>query len=174
MSRNPDFEGLFRVSPYPYLVMDRELNIIGANDAYLRSTRRVEAGLVGRYVFDAFPENPDDPGSTNVAEVRASLLRAIATGEPDTTAFLRVSVPHETAVGKAFEERFWSSAHTPIRGADGDVAFVAQNAIDVTDLYSIDRASQTASLGPARQSDSRAACSAWVLAFAHCCPEYYC
>ena len=150
MSQLPDFEALFRVSPYPYLLMDRQLNIIGANQAYLKSTGRLEADLLGRYVFDAFPENPDDPGSTNVAEVRASLLRAIASGEPDTTAFLRYSVPRQTADGTVFDERFWSTVHTPVRGADGEVAFVAQNAIDVTDLYNYDRQSQTASLGPAR------------------------
>jgi PAS domain S-box-containing protein len=156
MSQITDFEALFRVSPYPYLLMDRELNIVAANNAYLKSTGRIEADLLGRYVFDAFPENPNDPGSTNVAEVRASLLRAIATGEPDTSAFLRYSVPRETAAGQVFEERFWSTVHTPVRGADGAVAFVAQNAIDVTDLYSFDHATQTASLGPVRQSAMRA------------------
>jgi PAS domain S-box-containing protein len=156
MSQVPDFEALFRVSPYPYLLMDRQLNIIGANQAYLKSTGRIEAELLGRYVFDAFPENPDDPGSTNVAEVRASLLRAIASGEPDATAFLRYSVPRQTANGTVFDERFWSTVHTPVRGRDGAVAFVAQNAIDVTDLYSFDRQSQTASLGPARPIASNA------------------
>ncbi|MET0856722.1 MAG: PAS domain-containing protein, partial [Telluria sp.] len=157
MSKIPDFEALFRVSPYPYLLMDRELNIIGANQAYLTSTGRAEADLLGRYVFEAFPVNPDDPASTAMAEVRASLLRAIATGEPDTTAFLRYSVPRQTADGTVFDERFWSTVHTPIRGADGEVAFVAQNAIDVSDLYSFDRASQTATLGPLpRSGGSRA------------------
>ncbi len=149
MTQIPDFQALFRVSPYPYLLMDRAFNIIGANDAYLAATGRSEAELLGRYVFDAFPENPDDPGSTNLAEVRASILRAIASGEPDTTAFLRYSVPRQTPAGTVFDERFWSTVHTPIRGADGEVAFVAQNAIDVSDLYSFDRASQTATLVPA-------------------------
>ena len=64
MSQIPDFEALFRVSPYPYLLMDRRLIIVGAYSAYLKSTGRVEADLLGRYVFDAFPENPDDPSST--------------------------------------------------------------------------------------------------------------
>jgi PAS domain S-box-containing protein len=149
MTQIPDFQALFRASPYPYLLMDRRFTIIGANDAYLAATGRGEAELLGRYVFDAFPENPDDPGSTNMAEVRASILRAIASGEPDTTAFLRYSVPRQTPEGTVFEERFWSTVHTPIRGADGEVAFVAQNAIDVSDLYSFDRASQTATLAHA-------------------------
>ncbi|MDL2355237.1 MAG: ATP-binding protein [Pseudomonadota bacterium] len=155
MNQLPDFAALFRASPSPCLLMDCQLHIIGANQAYLASTGRVEAELLGRYVFEAFPENPDDPDSTNVAEVRASLLRAIASGAPDTTAFLRYSVPRRTATGTVFDERFWSTVHTPIRGADGAVAFVAQNAIDVTDLYSFDRQSRIASLGPAGQPGSR-------------------
>jgi PAS domain S-box-containing protein len=156
MIPTPDFAALFRVSPYPYLVMDLELNIIAANAAYLRSTGRAESELLGRYVFDAFPENPDDPGSTNIAEVRSSLLYAIESGEPHTTAFLRYSVPKAGSEGQ-FEERFWSTVHTPIKDTTGRVTAVAQNAIDVTDLYSFDKQSQMAvvdpSLTPAARSD---------------------
>jgi PAS domain S-box-containing protein len=156
MSQSPDFEALFRVSPYPYLVMDLDLNIISANAAYLRSTGRTESELLGRYVFDAFPENPDDPGSTNIAEVRSSLLYAIESGEPHTTAFLRYSVPRAGAEGQ-FDERFWSTVHTPVKDAAGRVVCVAQNAIDVTDLYSFDRQSHLAameqSLKPAAHAD---------------------
>ena len=157
MSKLPDFAALFRVSPYPYLVMDLDLNIIAANDAYLRSTGRTEGEIVGKYAFDAFPENPDDPGSTNIAEVRGSLLHAIETGQPHTTPFLRYSVPRETPAGTVFEERFWSTVHTPVRGEDGKVACVIQNAIDVTDLYSFDKQSHLASVEDAPKLSDRAA-----------------
>ena len=156
MNPSPDFQALFRVSPYPYLVLDLDLNIISANDAYLRSTGRTESDLVGRYVFDAFPENPDDPGSTAMEEVRSSLLYAIESGQPHTTAFVRYSVPRETAEGKVFDERFWSTVHTPVKGADGKVAFVAQNAIDVTDLYRFNRDSQQAQVQAAPRTQSHA------------------
>lgn len=43
MRQLADFEALFRVSPYPYLLMDRQLNIIGANNAYLKSTGRIDS-----------------------------------------------------------------------------------------------------------------------------------
>ncbi len=144
MNPSPDFHALFCVSPYPYLLMDLDLTIIAANAAYLRSTGRTEAELLGRYVFDAFPQNPDDPGSTAMDEVRNSLLYAIESGQPHTTAFVRYSVPRETAQGKVFDERFWSTVHTPVKDADGKVAFVAQNAIDVTDLYRFNRDSHMA------------------------------
>ena len=142
----PDHFLLFRSSPYPYLVLAPDLTIIDANDAYLRSVGRTKEDIVGLYVFDAFPENPDDPGSTNICEVKASLETAIATRAAHTTPFLRYSVPVETATGVVFEERFWNAMHTPALRDDGSVAFVYQNAIDVTDLYKFDKHSQSAAL----------------------------
>lgn len=43
-----NYRGLFEASPNPYLVLDRKLFIIGANQAYLKSTRRELADIVGR------------------------------------------------------------------------------------------------------------------------------
>ena len=141
----PDYAALFDVSPYPYLLMDTSLVIIGANRAYLRATGRA-ADIIGQPVFDAFPSNPDDPDSTNIEVVRSSLLQAIATKLPHNTAFLRYAVPIDTPDGKRFEERYWSTVHTPVLNAAGDVVMVAQNAIDVTGLYSFDRSAEVAAV----------------------------
>lgn len=149
MSSEPDFKALFNASPYPYLLLSaRDLTIIGANLAYLRSTGKTAQEIVGKNVFIAFPENPADPESTAVQDVRQSIERAIATKLPDTTPFLRYAVPEDTSDGTVFREIYWSTVHTPVLGADGEVAFVAQNAIDVTDLYNFDKSAQVAQLRP--------------------------
>ncbi|MAM88745.1 MAG: hybrid sensor histidine kinase/response regulator [unclassified Hahellaceae] len=135
MMKLDDYRLLFDSTPYPYLVMDRDLTIIGANSAYLRSVGREAADIVGRYVFDAFPANPDDPDSTNIAEVKASLEVAIATGRPHTTPCLRYAVPTTATGGTTFSHRIWSAIHTPAVDANGKVLFVTQSAIDVTELY---------------------------------------
>jgi PAS domain S-box-containing protein len=153
MLNKPDFEALFDASPYPYLLLSApDLTVIGANAAYLRSTGKVAGEIIGRYVFDAFPENPADPGSTNIQEVRTSIERAIAAKLPDTTPFLRYAVPHETPEGRVFQEIYWSTVHTPVMDAAGEVAFVAQNAIDVTELYRFDKNVQVAQLREALTS----------------------
>jgi PAS domain S-box-containing protein len=141
-----DYQALFRASPYPYLVMAPDLTILGASGAYLRSVRRTEDDIVGRYVFEAFPEDPGNPEATNITEVKASLLRALAKGEPDTTAFVRYSVPVQTPDGTRFEERYWSTVHTPVLDTDGKPLFVFQNAVDVTELYRFDEQSEVATL----------------------------
>ncbi|MFC5459195.1 ATP-binding protein [Massilia niabensis] len=149
-----DFQALFRATPYPYLVMTPDLTIVGASGAYLRSVQRTEADIVGRYVFEAFPEDPDNPEATNITEVKASLLRALAKGEPDTTAFVRYAVPVHTAEGTKFDERYWSTVHTPVLDEHGTPILVFQNPVDVTELYRFDERSQSATLKLTPPSDS--------------------
>src|SRR5690606_4635472 len=116
-----DFEALFRSSPYPYLVMDTDLTVLEANQAYLKSTGATREAILGKYLFDAFPMNPGDPDSTNMAEVKESLERAIATGMPDSTPFLRYAVPKSSDSDPEFDERYWSTTSTPVLDADGTV-----------------------------------------------------
>ncbi|MBC7415277.1 MAG: response regulator [Herminiimonas sp.] len=129
-----DYAALFAASPYPYLLLDTGLVIIGANRAYLQMTGRA-GDIVGQHLFDAFPPNPDDPDSTNIDYVRNSLLKAIATKVADSTPFLRYAVRRETPDGTIFDDRYWSAVHTPILDSAGNVLMVAQNASDVTDTH---------------------------------------
>ncbi|HBF49343.1 MAG TPA: hypothetical protein DDX04_02040, partial [Massilia sp.] len=138
MTISPDFSALFQASPYPYLLIDTDFILIGANPAYLQATGRTAQELVGMHIFDAFPANPADPDSTNLGEVRTSIELAIATRKPHTTALLRYAVPKETLDGTVFDERYWSAVHSPVCDAAGNVMFVAQNAIDVTGLFQAD------------------------------------
>lgn len=145
MTPTTDFETIFRVSPYPYMVMSKDYIIMSANDAYLRIVDRKEEDIVGQALFDAFPENPDDPNSTNTQQLKDSINTAIATGKPHNTPFIRYAVAKPADQGGGFEERYWSAVHTPVF-KDGVIAFVFQNTIDVTELYNFDPSRQTASL----------------------------
>lgn len=114
MSNEPDFKAPFQASSYPYLLVPAPgLTIIGANEAYLRSVGKTAQEILGEHIFNAFPENSDDPQYTNVEEVRSSIERAIATKLPDTTPFLRYAVPQETPEGRVLREINWSAVHTP-------------------------------------------------------------
>ncbi|MET0980545.1 MAG: PAS domain-containing protein [Telluria sp.] len=142
MTTRPDFSALFAASPYPYLLIDRDFIIIGANPAYLRSTGRTEDDIVGKHIFDAFPADPADADSTNLDEVRVSIELAISTRKPHTSALLRYAIPHDSPEGTVFEQRYWSVVHSPVFDGAGEVMYVAQNAIDVTDLYRFDESSK--------------------------------
>ena len=67
----PDYRALFESAPGLYLVLTADLTIIAASDAYLRATMTHRDDIVGRHIFDVFPDNPDDVTATGVRNLRA-------------------------------------------------------------------------------------------------------
>lgn len=124
-------ETIFRASPSATLVLDVELQIVDANTAYLRTTGRELEELVGKNIFEAFPENPDHPEGDGVRNLRASIRRALDTGRPDGMWVQRYDIPSAARPG-AFEERYWSPVNTPILDADGRRLGVLHTVEDVT------------------------------------------
>jgi signal transduction histidine kinase/AmiR/NasT family two-component response regulator len=128
----PDFRLLFQCVPGLYLVLDPGLRIVAASDAYLSATMTVREEILGRGVFEVFPDNPDDPASTGVANLRASLRRALDRRVPDTMAVQKYDVARPQSAGGGFEARYWSPCNTPVVGPDGRVAYIIHQVEDVT------------------------------------------
>ncbi|MEU0386610.1 PP2C family protein-serine/threonine phosphatase [Streptomyces chartreusis] len=129
MAADINFTAFFDATPSPYLVLDTDLVIRYANRAYLEITRRTGEELIGKYFFDALPENPTTTGEAE--RLRASLQQVADTGQPDTLVLQRydISAPDQP---NGFEERWWSNIHTPLPGPDGTVAWIVQRSEDVT------------------------------------------
>ncbi len=132
----PDFAQLFEAMPGQYMILDRDLIYVEANPAYCASTERTREEIVGRYVFEAFP--PIGEGGRQIEE---SLRRVLATGIAEKLPLAAYPIP--TADG-GFRMKYWSCAHLPLFDENGDVAFVAQNAVDVTELQHL----KTIAYGP--------------------------
>jgi PAS domain S-box-containing protein len=126
-----DYLAVFRQLPVPVLLLTPELAVADANVAFLRAAGRTREELLGRNVFDAFPEDPSDPRATGVRNSRASLRRVLATGQPDVIEFQRhdMEVPGSPGV---FEKHFYSAVNAPVFGPDGPVALIANCGEDVT------------------------------------------
>lgn len=126
-----DFRAIFEATPSPYLVLATDFTILAVNDAYLAATGSTRAGLLGRHMFDAFPDNPQDPEATGVARLRASLERVLAGRQPDTMAIQKYDIPLPGPDG-GFTERYWSPVNTPVFGAGGEIAVIIHRVEDVT------------------------------------------
>jgi len=129
-AEQPDFGSLFRVLPSPYMILDRDLVYVDANDAYCAVTERRRDELIGRGLFEMFP-NPGESGR----RLRESMERVVETGRPDSIAFLPYPIPLPLSAGGGFEMRYWSCNHTPLLDAAGRTQFVVQNTVDVTELH---------------------------------------
>ncbi len=126
------FTRLFEASPAPFLVLapdPPQFTITEVNDAYLAATMRTREELVGRALFDAFPDNPNDPQSTGVSKLRASLEHVLASQLPDQLPGLKYDIPRPDGT---FEERWWSPVNSPILDDKGEVEAIIHNANDVT------------------------------------------
>ncbi|RJG02895.1 EAL and GGDEF domain-containing protein [Noviherbaspirillum sedimenti] len=134
LSESMDLEALVNASPFPYLLLSTSFVILGANDAYLRITARSREEIVDRKLFEAFPPDPGRPGNLSFDVIHESLCRVLATRQPDHLAVVNYNIPVQTPDGPVFEERYWSLIHTPVLDGRGEVAFIFQNPIDVTEL----------------------------------------
>lgn len=128
-----DYTALFAATPSPYLVLGPDLVIVDVNDAYLRATGRSVQDLVGRHLFDAFPDNPADANADGVQNLNASLQRVLRSKQPDTMAVQKYDIPVVSRPGR-FEERWWSPINTPVLGPDGQVAWIIHRVEDVTEF----------------------------------------
>lgn len=127
------FTRLFQASPAPFLVLAADaprFTIREVNEAYLAATMATRENIVGRGVFDAFPENPDDLANEGVSALRASFERVLATRVPDRLPGLKYDVPRSDG---GFEERWWSPVNSPVINEQGEVEALIHNANDVTD-----------------------------------------
>src|SRR5688572_22827970 len=104
----PDFRALFESIPGLYLVLAPDLTIVAVSDAYLDATMTRRDDILGRHIFDVFPDNPADADATGVQNLRASLERVLATGRPDAMAVQKYDIRRPAEEGGGFEERYWS------------------------------------------------------------------
>jgi signal transduction histidine kinase/FixJ family two-component response regulator len=132
-----DFKALFESGPGLYLILDPNLIIVAVSDAYLHATMTKRAEIVGRAVFDVFPDNPDDPTATGVATLRTSMERVRSDLVSDTVAVQKFDIRRPDSDGGGFETRYWSPVNSPILGPDGKLAFIFNRVEDVTEFMSL-------------------------------------
>ena len=130
----PDFRALFEGAPGLYLVLTADLTIVAVTDAYLRATMTQRDEILGRGLFDVFPDNPDDAAATGVRNLRASLDRVRQNRVPDTMAVQKYDVRRPESEGGAFEERYWSPTNIPVLAAQGALVYIIHRVEDVTEF----------------------------------------
>jgi len=123
-----DYLAIFQRLPVPFMVLDRELRFADANAAYCAVTMSRREDLIGRHVFDAFPETGE-----NRQRYQDAFERTLR-GEANVVALFPFAIPRPAEAGGGMDTRYWSCTHTPIRDAAGVVTHIVQQTEDVTEL----------------------------------------
>jgi len=122
-------QSLFESLPGLFVILTPELRIVSASDAYLDATMTTREQLIGRDIFEIFPDNPSDADATGLSNLRASLNRVLLTAAPETMAIQKYDIRRPDG---AFEERYWSPMNTAVLGANRRVEYLIHRVEDVT------------------------------------------
>ncbi|MEV6104468.1 SpoIIE family protein phosphatase [Streptomyces sp. NPDC051940] len=128
-----DYQAVFQGLPGMVALLTPDLVYADVNEDFLRNSGRSHEDLIGRYLFDVFPDNPNDPAATGARNLAASLQRVLATGERDTMALQRYDV-RSLERPDQWEERYWSPINAPVMDADGRVVLLVHRVEEVTEL----------------------------------------
>ncbi|GAA2113415.1 hypothetical protein GCM10009759_56990 [Kitasatospora saccharophila] len=128
-----DYRAVFQALPGAAALLTPDLVFADVNEAYLLLSGRDRAQVVGRFLFDVFPDNPDDPAASGVRNLHASLRRVTATGVRDTMALQRYDVEVPGRPGE-WQERYWSPVNVPLLDPDGKVVLLLHRVEEVTEL----------------------------------------
>lgn len=137
----PDFRVLFEAAPGLYLVLlpdSPKFTIVAVSNAYLRATMTQREAILGRGLFDVFPDNPDDPTATGVSNLTTSLHSVLHHRAPHTMAVQKYDIRRPESEGGGFEERYWSPVNSPVLGASGEVAYILHRVEDVTEFIRLE------------------------------------
>ncbi len=132
-----NYRALFEALPTPCLILSPQLVIAAVNKEYLLATMTERDEIVGRHIFDVFPDNPEDQVSHGERNLKASLERVLETKASDSMAVQKYDIRRPESEGGQFEVRYWSPINSPIFDSEGEVAYIIHRVIDVTEFVKL-------------------------------------
>ncbi len=131
-----DLSRIFEAAPNPYLLLRADApvyTIAAVNNAYLEAVGAERAAILGRGLFDVFPDNPHDGSATGVSDLRSSLDHVLRDGAADVMGIQKYDIPLRDGSGH-FEVKYWSPVNTPVRRQNGEIDFIIHRVEDVTEF----------------------------------------
>lgn len=134
-----DASKILGASPDLYLILNTEFEIVGVSDAYLKATLVERDNIIGRNIFDVFPDNPSEADATGTRNLRHSLNQVLLRKTTNTMAVQKYDIKVPESEGGQFTERYWSPTNSPVFDENGDIKYIIHRAEDVTEFVHLKR-----------------------------------
>lgn len=125
-----DFQFFFNNAPGLYLVLSPDLKIVAMTDVYLKTTLKKRDEVIGKHLFDVFPDNPDNLDANGERALKASLDFVLQNKSTHTMPEIRYDV--QDADGK-YETKYWRPINTPIFDDNNEIRLIFVKTDDVTE-----------------------------------------
>ncbi|HTB07099.1 MAG TPA: PAS domain S-box protein [Bacteroidia bacterium] len=133
---SPDFQSLFESVPDLYLILlpDKNFTITAVSDVYAATTLTKRDEIVGKGLFEVFPDNPNDLDADGVSNLRASLNRVIKLKKADAMAPQKYDIRKPESEGGGWEARYWDPLNSPLLDKNGNVKYIIHRVKDITEM----------------------------------------
>lgn len=120
---------------FPAMIIDPRpgLKILNANRAYEMITGKAREQMMGRPVYEVFPENPAASESEYTANTLFSLTHVVKSGKAHIIPVQRYDICNADG---DFSERYWRIENAPIFCPQGKLACIHHIIEDITDTKS--------------------------------------
>lgn len=95
------------------MLLDRDLRIRGLNATYEAISLRDRKDMLGEYVFDVFPDDPDEPRASGSSQLAVSVESALRSNGTDTMPIVRYDIV-DPATPDTFLTKLWTCTNTAV------------------------------------------------------------
>ena len=124
----------FETVPDLYLILSPDLDILTASDAYLQATLTRREAIVGRNIFEVFPDYPATPNAHAVKKLQDSFQQVLVTKKPHRMSLQHYDVPVSEDKEGEFAEKYWLPVNTPVLDEQGEIYYIIHKVKDVTEM----------------------------------------
>ncbi|MBV8785981.1 MAG: ANTAR domain-containing protein [Mycobacterium sp.] len=127
------------------MFLDRDLRIRGLNGTYEAISMRRREEMLGEFVFDVFPDNPDDPKASGCSRVAESAESAMRKRGTDAMPIVRYDIA-DPQNPEIFMPKLWTCSNTAVDDGHDHIGVLHQ----VAEIVSLDEALSALSRANAR------------------------
>ncbi|NDK55655.1 sensor histidine kinase [Pontibacter fetidus] len=132
MQQQLPFLKIFEAQSELGFIVSPELYILAVTDSLLKETFTLRENIVGKYVFDVFPDNPGAPDASSTTNLKSAFNYVLSEGKPHRLNAQRYDIFDPEEQG-SFIERYWHTNTVPILNDAGEVVCILHETINVTD-----------------------------------------
>lgn len=140
-SLSPDFQTLFESTLNPIIVLEpnSDFSIAAVNDSYLEVTKTDREKILGKSLFEVFPDDFPGPIDTELRNLRASLENVLKTCKLDTMAIKEYEIINFESENPDGNAIWWKPLNSIVLDKSGNVKYIIHQLEDVTELENLKR-----------------------------------
>jgi len=125
-----DYQAFFEQSSALTVVLDTQLNIVSASDAFLQTSQTKREEILGQNFFSIFPDHPNEIETVTKNGLRASFNSVLKNKIANTLPVTQYDIPN---LEGGFIKKYWKTSHYPIFDEFNEVKYIMQVAEDVSE-----------------------------------------